>query len=94
MPIVSWAIEGNDENDPLQPKAKWFPARYSGGEKSCCGDPIEEGEDIRADGDSGWEGRCCEDVDPRAKKKDICPICFVDNAQVPCFCVTLDEGNR
>lgn len=36
----------------------WFAAAYDG---ACtyCGEDIEPGDDIRADGHGGWLGRCC-----------------------------------
>lgn len=40
-------------------KGPWFPARFDS-ECSGCDGAIWEGEDIRADGSGGWEGRCCE----------------------------------
>lgn len=67
-------------------KGKWFPAEFSGGEKSCCGDRIEVGEDIRADGHGGWEGRCCDDIPqapPSKRKSNVCPRCFLVK---PCDC--------
>ena len=42
---------------------RWFPARFDG-ECGDCGEPIDEGDDIRrADDDSGWIGRCCGEVE-------------------------------
>lgn len=36
----------------------WFMAEYSS-TLSCCGDECEEGDEIRADGEGGYQGRCC-----------------------------------
>lgn len=36
----------------------WFPAQFDG-ECSGCDGALWAGEDIRADGSGGWEGRCC-----------------------------------
>lgn len=43
-------------------KGPWVQAIYSG-ECARCFDPIEPGDEIRSDGQYGWEGRCCEDED-------------------------------
>lgn len=40
-------------------KGRWFRANFDS-ECSGCDGAIGEGEDIRADGFGGWEGRCCE----------------------------------
>ena len=40
-------------------KGVWFQAAYDG-ECSRCGRPFDETDEIRADGDGGWEGRCCD----------------------------------
>jgi hypothetical protein len=50
------AIEPPAEDDDSPP---WTIAAYSG---SCsgCGEEIEPDDEIRADGQGGWEGRCCE----------------------------------
>lgn len=37
----------------------WFPARFEG-ECDGCFAPIDEGDEIRADGSGGWIGRCCD----------------------------------
>lgn len=37
----------------------WFDAMFNGGECSRCGDRIEEGEEIRADGEGSYEHREC-----------------------------------
>lgn len=39
----------------------WFTASY-GGSCASCGDQIEEGDTIRADGAGGWECENCEDA--------------------------------
>ena len=39
--------------------APWVPATWPG-ECSGCFLPFGEGDDIRADGCGGWEGRCCD----------------------------------
>lgn len=36
----------------------WFTAEYQS-TLSCCGDECEEGDEIRADGEGGYQGRCC-----------------------------------
>lgn len=36
----------------------WFMARYAG-ECSACGNGFLSGDEIRADGAGGYEGRCC-----------------------------------
>lgn len=44
--------------DPYE-KGPWFPARFEG---TCdtSGDFFDEGDEIRADGQGGWEAReCC-----------------------------------
>lgn len=41
----------------------WFPASYAG-ECDTCGEEFEPGDQIRANGEGGWEGReCCGDDD-------------------------------
>ena len=37
----------------------WFIAAYNG---TCagCGEDVGPGDEIRADGHGGWEGRCCD----------------------------------
>lgn len=43
------------------PVLPWFVAAYFGS-CSVCGEDIEPGDDIRSDGDGGWERReCCGD---------------------------------
>jgi hypothetical protein len=42
---------------------KWFHANYDG-TCSVCGEAFEEGDEIRADGSGGWQGRyCCAEED-------------------------------
>lgn len=88
-PIASWGIDDKPQKGP------WFPARYSGGEKSCCDEPIEEAEEIRADGSGGWEGRCCDNdgneeipdvVWPKRKRQVRCPVCFMTAEPGACYC--------
>jgi hypothetical protein len=45
-------------------QGRWFVAGYYG---AChgCGEDIEPGDEIRADGRGGWEGRCCDDTGPQ-----------------------------
>lgn len=48
----------------LQDKAEkgpWFEASFPGGETSCCGQEIEPGMTIRADGSGGWEDKGCQE---------------------------------
>lgn len=53
MPTIDWGVEDDG-------KGPWFEAQFFGTELSCCGDRVYEGQEIRADGDGGWEGReCC-----------------------------------
>lgn len=41
----------------------WFTAAYSG-DCDQCGNYFFEGDEIRADGEGGWQGReCCGDDD-------------------------------
>lgn len=40
----------------------WFTATYAG-ECDGCGGQIEPGDQIRADGEGGWQGECCGDDD-------------------------------
>jgi len=37
---------------------KWFVAEYRG-DCDVCGEEYEPGEEIRADGSGGWQGRAC-----------------------------------
>lgn len=46
--------------DPARGPGPWFTAGY-GGACSDCGEPFEEGDEIRADGWGSWEGRECQD---------------------------------
>jgi hypothetical protein len=41
-------------------KGVWFPASWPS-ECSSCGIVFDAGDEIRADGDGGWEARCCDD---------------------------------
>lgn len=51
------------ETDPSM-FGPWTEAQFSG-RCSYCGERIEPGDDIRADGQRGWLGRCCgEDHEP------------------------------
>lgn len=51
---------------PPADKGPWFIAAF-GGSCSGCGEDIEAGSgEIRADGDGGWEGRCCDGTEPAA----------------------------
>jgi hypothetical protein len=44
---------------PADPEyGPWVTARFDG-ECAGCGDEVCEGDDIRADGQDGWLGRCC-----------------------------------
>jgi len=44
-----------------EPKGPWFTASFDSGRCSGCGDEILVGDTIRADGQGGWEGWCCQD---------------------------------
>lgn len=87
--IVQWEIVDGPQKGP------WFPARFPG-TKSCCDDDIEVGEDIRADGNGGWEGRCCGD-DERipakapSKKQVTCKVCFMKTEPGACNCHSEDK---
>jgi hypothetical protein len=52
LSIVDWGIPKGPQPGP------WFSANYVS-ILSCCGDECEEGDEIRADGQGGYEGRCC-----------------------------------
>jgi len=52
MPLADWGWEESS-------KGPWFSTQFSSGELSCCGEKIREDDLIRADGEGGWEGRCC-----------------------------------
>jgi hypothetical protein len=42
-------------------QGKWFHADYDG-DCDTCGEGFEQGDEIRADGFGGWQGRyCCGD---------------------------------
>lgn len=48
-----------DAAEPEPGPGNWFPARFDG-DCDGCGADFGEGEDIRADGKGGWQGReCC-----------------------------------
>jgi hypothetical protein len=63
-----------------------FTATYES-DSSCCGEPIQPGEDIRADGSGGWihADDVCERTirvpvpDARASGR-LCPLCFCFHA--------------
>lgn len=42
-----------------EPPGPWVQAAW-GGECDGCGQDYDEGDEIRADGSGGWEGKCCE----------------------------------
>lgn len=48
----SWSLPG-----------PWFEAMFNGGECPHCGETIEEGETIRADGQGSYEHQDCVDED-------------------------------
>lgn len=39
-------------------KGPWFIAGFDG-ECDSCGSFVTEGDELRADGEGGWEGKCC-----------------------------------
>jgi hypothetical protein len=39
----------------------WFEARFAS--RCPCGEPVREGDEIRADGQGQYVGRCCEGDD-------------------------------
>ena len=51
--IADWGFETGGDEGP------WFIAKYSHSILSCCGEDCEEGDEIRADGEGGYQGRCC-----------------------------------
>lgn len=51
--VADWGFDKEDKTGP------WFVASYSGTALSCCGEECEEGDEIRADGEGGYQGRCC-----------------------------------
>lgn len=53
LSVVDWGIDTGDKTGP------WFIASYDGTTLSCCGEENEEGDEIRADGEGGYQGRCC-----------------------------------
>lgn len=50
---ADWGLDREDKTGP------WFTATYPGTTLSCCGEENEEGDEIRADGEGGYHGRCC-----------------------------------
>jgi hypothetical protein len=53
------AVSLEDVQYPGSNKGPWITARFDS-ECSGCDGALWEGDDIRADGSGGWEGRCCE----------------------------------
>jgi hypothetical protein len=51
--IADWGID--KETVKVGP---WFTASYVS-TMACCGEECEEGDEIRADGEGGYQGRCC-----------------------------------
>lgn len=51
-------FESATDSRPVDGPGPWFPARFDS-ECSGCDGALWVGEDIRADGSGGWEGRCC-----------------------------------
>ncbi len=58
-PATVTPIRPDPFDTPGDAPAPWVPAAFQS-ECDECGSPIFEGDDIRADGSGGWEGRCCE----------------------------------
>lgn len=52
LQTADWGFDQEDKTGP------WFIATYVS-TLSCCGDECEEGDEIRADGEGGYQGRCC-----------------------------------
>jgi hypothetical protein len=52
--VVNWEQLRLDSD-----KGPWFEASFTGGNSSCCGLVIREGETIRADGWAGYEHQAC-----------------------------------
>lgn len=50
--VANWGLDKDDKTGP------WFIASYAS-TLGCCGDECEEGDEIRADGEGGYQGRCC-----------------------------------
>lgn len=49
---------GDRLDDVERDVGPWFEASFES-DSSCCGIDIEPGNEIRADGDGGWEHRDC-----------------------------------
>jgi hypothetical protein len=59
-PADPFGIPESRSYTPGEP-GSWFEARWDG-ECSSCGEPFDEGDLIRGDGDGGYEGQdCCGD---------------------------------
>lgn len=59
----------SEELEQAPSKGRWFPSKYDG---SCdvCGAFFDPGEEIRADGDGGWQGReCCGQAEDDGEEK-------------------------
>jgi len=53
------AFLGEDPHPPEAKAGRWFTSRYDG-DCDVCGAGLFEGDEIRADGEGGWQGReCC-----------------------------------
>lgn len=50
---------GDALDDVEDDAGPWFFAAFDSKDASCCGMDIEEGDEIRAAGDGGWEHREC-----------------------------------
>lgn len=56
------ALPADPFDTPAPQRGSWFAAQYPG-ECSECGDPFDEGDIIRADGEGGYEMRYCSGCD-------------------------------
>ncbi|MBM0274115.1 hypothetical protein [Micromonospora tarensis] len=65
LPALASDAVGQPRTPSDKPLGPWITASYRG-TCSSCGTRTEEMDDIRADGDGGWLGRCCGDVDEPA----------------------------